>query len=106
VLPPSTLIAGMICQTDRSFGVWHAPANIALKEVVEPCVSIDNGEQEWLNVDLITGKSVNAIRKFIGKPPLLWGARTLNGNHDEWRYISVRRLFNQVEAHLKEITQF
>lgn len=106
VLPPSTLIAGIICQTDRSFGVWHSPANVVLKDVIEPCVSIDNGEQEELNVDLLSGKSVNAIRTFIGKPPLLWGARTLNGNDDEWRYISVRRLISAMESRLKEITQF
>lgn len=106
VLPPSSLVAGMICQTDKSVGVWRAPANIALENIIEPCVAIDNGEQQQMNVDLISGKSVNAIRHFIGKSPLLWGARTLNGNSDEWRYISVRRLFNRVESYLKMATQF
>ena len=106
VLPPSSLVAGIICQTDKSVGVWQAPANVALENIIEPCVVIDNGEQQQMNVDLISGKSVNAIRHFIGKPPLLWGARTLNGNSDEWRYISVRRLFNRVESYLKMATQF
>ncbi len=106
VLPPSSLVAGIICQTDKSVGVWRAPANVALKNIIEPCVAIDNSEQQQMNVDLISGKSVNAIRHFIGKPPLLWGARTLNGNNDEWRYVSVRRLFNWVESYLKMATQF
>ena len=46
-----------------------------------------------MNVDATAGKSVNAIRPFIGKRTLVWGARTLAGNDNEWRYISVRRFF-------------
>ncbi len=57
-----------------------------------------------MNVDVNAGKSVNAIRSFSGKGILVWGARTLAGNDNEWRYISVRRFFNMVEESIKKST--
>ncbi|HLU88485.1 MAG TPA: phage tail sheath C-terminal domain-containing protein, partial [Cyclobacteriaceae bacterium] len=34
----------------------------------------------------------------------VWGARTLEGNSNEWRYISVRRFFIMVEESAKKAT--
>ena len=106
VLPASAAVAGVYASTDASRGVWKAPANVALRSVVGPIVTIDNDLQEDMNVDPTSGKSVNAIRAFTGKGTLVWGARTLAGNDNEWRYISVRRLFNMVEESVKKSTQF
>lgn len=106
VLPPSAAIAGVIAKVDGSRGVWKAPANVALANVLEPCVAIDNGEQADMNVDVTAGKSINAIRSFIGKGTLVWGARTLKGNDNEWRYISVRRFFNMVEESVQKSSHF
>ena len=36
---------------------------------------------------------------------MVWGARTLAGNDNEWRYISVRRFFNMVEESVKNATE-
>jgi phage tail sheath protein FI len=58
-----------------------------------------------MNVDTTAGKSVNAIRSFTGRGTLVWGARTLAGNDNEWRYISVRRFYNMVEESAKNATQ-
>ncbi len=96
-LAPSPSIAGIYSVVDRNKGVWKAPANVALSLVKAPTTPIDNHEQEILNLDVNTGKSINAIRYFNGKGTLLWGARTLAGTDNEWRYVSVRRLFNMVE---------
>ncbi len=104
VLPPSGAIAGVYCMVDRSRGVWKAPANVSLNNVVGVTERIDNKEQEDLNVDVNAGKSINAIRPFSGKGILVWGARTLAGNDNEWRYISVRRFFNMVEESVKKST--
>jgi phage tail sheath protein FI len=106
VLPPSAAVAGVIAKVDGSRGVWKAPANVALAKVLEPCVAIDNGEQADMNVDVTAGKSINAIRSFVGKGSLVWGARTLQGNDNEWRYISVRRLFNMVEESVQKASHF
>ncbi len=104
VLPPSGAVAGAYAFTDRTRGVWKAPANISLSSVNGPSLRIDAKQQEDLNVDVNAGKSINAIRPFSGKGTLIWGARTLAGNDNEWRYISVRRFFNMVEESVKKST--
>ncbi|WP_326984371.1 phage tail sheath C-terminal domain-containing protein [Chryseobacterium sp. MYb264] len=105
VLSPSSAIAGVYATVDNTSGVFKAPANIGLNYVVAPVSKISNKEQDDLNVDTSTGKSINAIRAFAGKGTLVWGARTLDGNSNEWRYISVRRFFSMVEESVKKATE-
>ncbi|MBK6936176.1 MAG: phage tail sheath family protein [Chitinophagaceae bacterium] len=105
VLPPSAAIAGVYCSVDRSRGVWKAPANVNINSISGVAYSINDTEQESLNIDVTAGKSVNTIRTFIGKGILVWGARTLAGNDNEWRYISVRRFFTTVEESVKKACQ-
>ena len=104
VLPPSGAVAGIYAATDSNRGVWKAPANVSLANVIEPVIKLDNARQDDLNVDATTGKSINAIRAFMGKGTLVWGARTLAGNDNEWRYIPVRRFFSVVEESVKKST--
>ena len=106
ILPPSSTLAGIYASVDRDRGVWKAPANVSLSSVIGPVSKISHDEQEGLNVDPGGGKSINAIRAFTGKGTLVWGARTLAGNDNEWRYISVRRLFNTIEESAKKSTSF
>jgi hypothetical protein len=105
-LPPSAAIAGVYATVDRNRGVWKAPANVSLTAVIGPVTKITNEQQENLNVDPTAGKSINAIRAFTGKGTLVWGARTLAGNDNEWRYVSVRRLFNMIEESTQKSTGF
>jgi phage tail sheath protein FI len=86
--------------------VWKAPANTSLQSVVSPVIQLTDEQQAAFNVDSTTGKSINAIRSFTGKGTLVWGARTLAGNDNAWRYISVRRLFISVEESIKKATSF
>ena len=104
VMPPSGAVAGVYAATDTARGVWKAPANVSLNNVIEPTVRLDNARQDDLNVDAGSGKSINALRSFAGKGTLVWGARTLAGNDNEWRYVSVRRFFNMVEESVKKST--
>ncbi|RLA26182.1 MAG: phage tail sheath family protein [Gammaproteobacteria bacterium] len=106
ILPPSSAIAGIYARVDRNRGVWKAPANEGLSSVIAPVRKITNEEQGRLNIDTNAGKSINAIRAFTGKGTLVWGARTLAGNDNEWRYISVRRLFNMIEESSQKSTAF
>jgi len=96
-LPPSGAMAGIYAKVDDARGVWKAPANTSINNTMGVTTLIDKDEQEDLNVDVIAGKSINAIRPFTGKGILVWGARTLAGNDNEWRYVPVRRFFNMVE---------
>ena len=102
-LPSSSAMAGIYARVDASTGVWKAPANVSVSYVVKPSVFVDKDDQAEMNVTS-TGKSVNAIRSFTGKGTIVWGARTLAGNDNEWRYISVRRFFNFVEESVSEAT--
>ncbi len=102
VLPPSGAMAGIYARVDKNRGVWKAPANEGVRYVIRPTIDISNREQENLNVDNSTGKSINVIRSFPGYGTLVWGARTLNGNDNEWRYINVRRFFMVVEESIKK----
>ncbi len=104
-LPPSSTIAGVYARVDNDRGVWKAPANVGLNYVIKPTVKITNNDQDGLNVDTVAGKSINAIRSFTGKGTLVWGARTLAGNDNEWRYVPVRRFFNMAEESIKKATE-
>lgn len=103
-MPPSSAMAGIYAQVDRTRGVWKAPANVSVNMVSAPTVKITHAEQESLNIHP-TGKSINAIRTFAGKGIMVWGARTLAGNDNEWKYISVRRFFNMAEESIKKATE-
>lgn len=103
-IPPSGAIAGVYAKVDNDRGVWKAPANVSLNSVSGVTEYIDDYEQESLNVDVNAGKSINAIRPFTGKGILVWGARTLAGNDNEWRYVPVRRFFNMVKESVKKST--
>ncbi|MDI6402699.1 phage tail sheath C-terminal domain-containing protein, partial [Balneolaceae bacterium ANBcel3] len=104
LLPPGAAIAGIYSDVDRRRGVWKAPANVSLNSVVGLSQTIDAKDQASMNIDTTAGKSVNAIRAFTGQGNMVWGARTLAGNDNEWRYISVRRLFNMIEESVKKST--
>jgi len=100
LLPPSAAMAGLYTMVDSTREVWKAPANISLNAVVSPAVNISSAEQEDLNVPL-DGKAINAIRNFIGEGVLVWGARTLDGNSFDWRYINVRRTMIMLQESIK-----
>jgi uncharacterized protein len=100
LLPASAAMAGVYTAVDNNIGVWKAPANVSLSAVTSASILISNDEQEDLNVPL-SGKSVCVIRNFVGKGTLVWGARTLNGNDMDWRYINVRRTGIMIEQSIK-----
>lgn len=100
LLPPGASMAGIYTMVDNTRGVWKAPANVSVNYVVSPAFPITHEMQEDLNVPL-SGKSVNAIRTFTGEGIKIWGARTLDGNSLDWRYINVRRTMIFLEESVK-----
>jgi phage tail sheath protein FI len=105
IMPPSGAVAGVYALVDRTRGVWKAPANVSLNNVLAPATVFTASQLDNLNVDAVAGKSVNAIRYFTGKGTLVFGSRTLAGNDNEWRYVPVRRFFNMVEESCKKSTE-
>lgn len=99
-LPPSAAMAGIYTFVDSTRGVWNAPANIALDAVAKTTYKLNDDKQADLNVP-VDGKAVNAIREFVGRGPIVWGARTLDGNSNDYRYIQVRRTLIYIEQSIK-----
>ncbi|HEX3091631.1 MAG TPA: phage tail sheath C-terminal domain-containing protein [Candidatus Angelobacter sp.] len=102
-LPPSGGMAGVYTRVDNTIGVFKAPANTGIASVISAAVDITSADQEDLNMPL-DGKAINAIRAFPGRGVLIWGARTLDGNSQDWRYINVRRTIIMLEQSIKYAT--
>ncbi len=100
IMPVSAAMAGVYTAVDNARGVWQAPANVGLASTTKPAIEISTRQQEDLNVP-VNGKAVNAIRSFPGQGTLVWGARTLLGNSNDWRYINVRRTMIFLEQSIK-----
>lgn len=100
LLPPSAAMAGIYTMVDHTRGVWKAPANVSLNYVDSPAEDLDDEEQANLNAPM-TGKAINVIRMFRGEGVKVWGARTLDGNSLDWRYINVRRTLLFLEESVK-----
>jgi len=105
LMPPSGGMAGVITNTDNQYGVWQAPANVSIVGVSSLPINLSESQQGGLNVDAVSGKSVNAIRTFNGLGILVWGARTLDGNSLDWRYLPVRRTMTFLEQSCKMAAQ-
>ncbi|MGZ3884129.1 MAG: phage tail sheath family protein [Bacteroidia bacterium] len=105
-LYPSGTMVGIYSRVDNARGVWQSPANVGVLDVDQLSVLVTDAQQQDLNIDSTSGKSINAIRKFNGRGNVVWGARTLAGNDNEWRYINVRRLFIMIEESVKNATEF
>ncbi|MCB0402367.1 MAG: phage tail sheath family protein [Flavobacteriales bacterium] len=101
LIAPSAGMAGIYTSVDNNEGVWVAPANVGIQSTVMPSIKIDHAAQEDLNMP-IDGKAVCAIRAFTGRGNLVWGARTLDGNSNDWRYVNVRRTLIYIEQSVKD----
>jgi uncharacterized protein len=101
-LPPSAAMAGLFAFVDSTRGVWKAPANVSVNKVLGLTMELNDDQQKEYNVSADTGKSINIIRSFSGRGFIVWGARTLDGNNNEWRYVNVRRFFIMVEESVKK----
>jgi phage tail sheath protein FI len=100
LVPPSGHMAGVWARTDNTRGVHKAPANEVVLGAIGLGFQVTHEEQSSLNP-----KGINCIRFFRGRGILVWGARTLSTD-PEWRYLSVRRLFNYISESIMEGTQW
>lgn len=99
VVPPAAAMAGVYARNDGERGVQHAPANVAIRAADSATVTLLQHEQDDLSTPR-DGIAVNPIRAFPDWGLLVWGARTLDGNSRDWRYVSARRTANMVEQSL------
>jgi phage tail sheath protein FI len=103
---PCGAVAGVFARIDSQRGIWKAPAGLDATLVGVPALSVpltdpENGELNPLGV--------NCLRVRVPVGPVVWGARTLQGDDrlaSEWKYIPVRRLALYIEESLFRGTQW
>ena len=99
-LPPSGIMAGIWTQNDNLNSVWNAPANLALAGVDGPAVLLNEADQGHYNAPP-NGNAIDILREFAGRGTVVWGARTLDGNSNDNRYIQVRRTLIYIEQSIE-----
>jgi len=99
-VPPAGFVCGIYARNDVERGVWKAPANEVVRGSLRFERDVSFGEQEMLNPI-----GVNCLRALSGRGRRVWGARTASDD-PEWKYVSVRRYFNYLEASIDRGTQW
>jgi phage tail sheath protein FI len=99
-VPPGGYIAGIYARVDLERGVHKAPANELVRGAIDLAFDVNDDLQSELNP-----RGVNTIRIFPSRGIRVWGARTLSSDN-QWKYVSVRRLFIFLERSIYEGTQW
>ncbi len=104
--PPCGFVAGVYARTDANRGVWKAPAGTeaSVTGVSGVATALTDSQNGVLNPI-----AVNCIRNFPVYGPVIWGARTLQGNDEigsEWKYVPIRRLALYIEQSLRRGTKW
>jgi phage tail sheath protein FI len=103
---PAGAIAGVIARTDRSRGIWKAPAGL------EAAISGTVGVASAINTTdaaSLAAVGVNTIRQFPGTGVVPWGARLLASvtrGDPEWQYVNIRRVLIFLEHSIDAGTQW
>jgi len=98
IISPLAAVAGAYCKTERSRGIWKAPANISLVGAT-PTKTIGKVLHGELNQS-----GVNAIIWQASTGTAIMGARTqATAAQLAWRYIPVRLLFSTVERDIRNM---
>ncbi|MEN4128702.1 phage tail sheath C-terminal domain-containing protein [Serratia marcescens] len=100
LVAPSAVAAGLICKTDQQHGTWKSPANVPISAGLTPAVKVGDATQALYTDTAKTKISVNMFRTFPGRGSLVWGARTMTTDGNNWAYINVRRTFDMVERNI------
>jgi hypothetical protein len=84
-VPASGTMAAIYAQNAAGYGIWHAPAGTSfpLSAVTMSPVLVASES------DLLTAQNINPIRIFPGSGIVPWGARTLDLQNGDNRYIPV-----------------
>jgi phage tail sheath protein FI len=88
---PCGMAAGVIARTDRTRGVWKAPAGVEAVLTGDPKPAVALSEAD---IGALSRLGVNSFHPIPNTGLAIWGARTLMGDDQhasEWKYIPVRR---------------
>src|SRR6185295_16593324 len=92
---------GIYARVDSQRGVHKAPANEVVIGALDLRYAVSRSQQDGMNA-----QGVNCIRRMNGNVRV-WGARTVGGDANlDFKYISVRRLFNYLRGSIDQGTQW
>jgi phage tail-like protein len=92
---PCGAVAGIYARIDASNGVWKAPAGTQATVLGAQTVSVALSETQ---LSALNAMGVNALRTLPRGAIVLWGARTLAGEEDPFKFVPVRRLELFIES--------
>lgn len=99
LFPPSAAVAGQMAKTSRDRGPWIATGNVALEGVVgldQPLTDED--------AEVLQDSGINPLRMSLPRGATIFGVRSLAWpDRKQWRFLSVRRLFNYLRRALRPI---
>lgn len=104
VCAPGGAIAGFIATTDRTRGVWKAPAGMSATLVGITGLDIDIDDEAAARLTRI---GINCLRNLPGAGPVVWSARTVRGAdqfEDDYKYLPIRRLTLFIEESVRRGT--
>lgn len=98
-IPPSGHVAGVMARVDAERGVFKAPANVPVRNVLGVERQVTDREQAPLNRG-----GTNVLRVLPGSTQVMvWGARTtVDPVVTDWMYVNVRRLLLFIEESIQE----
>lgn len=99
--PPTGAISGLLNSMERTAGIWNTIANRSIVNANAVAVTLSDTELSQLYLD-VSGKSINVLKALPQDRIVVWGARTLDANHTDWRYLNIRRLFDYIEQSCKQ----
>ena len=102
---PGGAVAGVFARTDKTRGVWKAPAGLEAHLLGVEGPEIDLTDEEK---DRLQDASINPLRRIDPGRTVAWGARTFEpaGSDSEWRYVPVRRLLLFIEESINKGIQW
>ena len=99
-VPPSTAVIATMQHMDEAKGIWSAPANVELAQVIGPSSSTA------IDIDLPNQSAINPIRSLPNRGTRVWGCRTLSSGLDPAsRYVQVHRLLSYCEQQISRLAQ-
>lgn len=101
IVSAAAAVAGVIARTDAEQGVWSAPAGTDADLRGADGLEFDLGTRD---AEALNELGISTLRRFPGRGPIVWGARTLAGADaaaSEWKYVPVRRTALFIEESLE-----
>lgn len=100
--PVAPCVAGVFARNDRTRGVWKMSAGSSAQVVGVVDVESRIADRE---LDRLTGRCVNVVRRMPDGNVVVWGSRTVAPD-PEWKYVNVRRFLLFLEHSIEEGLQW